>query len=104
MVNKKEKYLVKIYRLCDLISIGYPRLVQIKGPVEQEELGNYILYLLISSPGVCYRLYSTSVYSNLLIPYTEPEIISSPLEPTILSLYSIGLKDPLTFPFPTAPD
>ena len=64
MVNKKEKYLVKIYKLCDLISIGYPKLVQIKDPVEQEELGNNFIYLLIFSPGVCYRLYSTSVYSN----------------------------------------
>lgn len=48
MVNKKEKYLVKIYKLCDLISIGYPKLVQIKDPVEQEELvlGYVIVYIL----------------------------------------------------------
>ena len=54
-------------------------------------------------PGVVYRLYSTSVYSNYFQKESDPEILCNPLEPTLLQLYQIGIKDPLVFPYPSPP-
>ena len=54
-----------------MILIGYLRQVQIKDKVEQEELGISFLY----RPGICYRLYSNAVYSNVFQKHTEPEIL-----------------------------
>lgn len=55
-----------------------------------------------TGPGYCYRLYSAALFSKM-DEFTEPEILKSPLDQTILQLKSIGAKDLLQFPFVTMP-
>uniref|UniRef100_A0A0L8FQZ0 Helicase C-terminal domain-containing protein n=1 Tax=Octopus bimaculoides TaxID=37653 RepID=A0A0L8FQZ0_OCTBM len=55
-------------------------------------------------PGHCYRLYSSAVYNDDFIDYSEPEILRRPLEDIILQMRFLGIDKVLNFPYPTAPD
>ncbi|CAI9744404.1 probable ATP-dependent RNA helicase DHX37 [Octopus vulgaris] len=55
-------------------------------------------------PGHCYRLYSSAVYNDDFIDYSEPEILRRPLEDIILQMRFLGIDKVLNFPYPTSPD
>lgn len=54
--------------------------------------------------GYCYRLFAPSVFGNIMDKFSDPEILNTPLENVILHLKNIGIKDIISFPFPTKPD
>ncbi len=54
--------------------------------------------------GVCYKLYSSAVYANLMAEFTPPEIIETPLQTVVLQLKAIGVNNVLDFPFVTTPE
>lgn len=56
-----------------------------------------------TGPGFCYRLYSNGLFAKME-KYTEPQILKSPLDQTILYLKSIKIKNIYNFPFITVPD
>ncbi len=56
-----------------------------------------------TGPGYCYRLYSNGLYSKME-RYTEPQILSCPLDQTILYLKSLKITDVSKFPFLTFPE
>ena len=56
-----------------------------------------------TGPGYCYRLYSNGLFGKME-KYTEPQILSTPLDQTILYLKYLGVKDINKFPFLTFPD
>lgn len=51
-----------------------------------------------TGPGVCYRLYAESEYSEFT-PYSKPEIERVPLDSLVLQMVSMGLPDARKFPF-----
>ncbi|XP_066540276.1 probable ATP-dependent RNA helicase DHX34 [Hoplias malabaricus] len=51
-----------------------------------------------TGPGVCYRLYAESDY-EAFAPYPVPEIHRVALDSLVLQMKSMGLGDPLSFPF-----
>jgi ATP-dependent RNA helicase DHX37/DHR1 len=53
--------------------------------------------------GHCYRLYSSAVYENEFKQFSEPEVLSRPLEGVILLMKSMGIDNVVNFPFPTPP-
>ncbi|EAS00609.2 DEAD/DEAH-box helicase (macronuclear) [Tetrahymena thermophila SB210] len=56
-----------------------------------------------TGPGYCYRLFAPSVYANIFEKFSDPEILSMPLESVILHLKAIGIQDVIKFPYPTPP-
>ncbi|KAI4137143.1 MAG: hypothetical protein L6R39_007454, partial [Caloplaca ligustica] len=57
-----------------------------------------------TSPGHCYRLYSSAVYERDFEEHGEPEILKMPAEGVVLQLKSMDLQHVVNFPFPTPPD
>jgi ATP-dependent RNA helicase DHX37/DHR1 len=55
-----------------------------------------------TGPGHCYRLYSSALFSKIK-DFSEPEILKTPLDQTLLQLKSIGVEDLLRFPYVTKP-
>jgi len=45
-----------------------------------------------TGPGHCYRLYSSTVFSNMM-QYATPEILRVPIDQTVLQLKALGIKD-----------
>lgn len=56
-----------------------------------------------TGPGYCYRLYSNGLFAKM-DRYTEPQIVSSPLDQMILYLKSLNICDISKFPFLTFPN
>ena len=56
-----------------------------------------------SGPGHCYRLYSSSVFSNIFPRFAEPEIRRAPVEGLVLQMKAMGITRVATFPFPEPP-
>ena len=56
-----------------------------------------------SGPGHCYRLYSSSVFSNVFPRFAEPEIRRAPVEGLVLQMKAMGITRVATFPFPEPP-
>ena len=56
-----------------------------------------------SGPGHCYRLYSSSVYTNIFEPFATPEIRRAPVEGLVLQMKAMGIARVATFPFPEPP-
>jgi ATP-dependent RNA helicase DHX37/DHR1 len=56
-----------------------------------------------TGPGYCYRLYSNGLFAKM-DRYTEPQIVSSPLDQMILYLKSLNISDISKFPFLTFPN
>ena len=57
-----------------------------------------------TSPGHCYRLYSSAVYQRDFQQHAKPEILKMPIEGIVLQLKSMDLQHVVNFPFPTPPD
>ena len=57
-----------------------------------------------TSPGHCYRLFSSAVYERDFPEHAEPEILRMPVEGVALQLKSMDLQHVVNFPFPTPPD
>ncbi len=57
-----------------------------------------------TSPGHCYRLYSSAVFNDEFPKFTEPEIVRKPIEDLILQMKDLGIDRIFNFPFPTPPD
>ena len=49
-----------------------------------------------TGPGLCYRLYAESDYTELQ-EYSTPEVQRVPLDSLILQMMDMGLKDPRKF-------
>jgi ATP-dependent RNA helicase DHX37/DHR1 len=57
-----------------------------------------------TSPGHCYRLFSSAVYEHQFNKFTEPEIVTAPIEGMILQMKAMCIPDVRTFPYPTPPE
>ncbi|CAF0896634.1 unnamed protein product [Brachionus calyciflorus] len=57
-----------------------------------------------TSPGHCYRLYSSAVYNDEFPKFMEAEIARKPVEDLILQMKDLGIDRIQNFPFPTPPD
>jgi ATP-dependent RNA helicase DHX37/DHR1 len=57
-----------------------------------------------TSPGHCYRLYSSAVFNDEFPKFSEPEIRRKPVEDLILQMKDLGIDRISNFPFPTPPD
>jgi ATP-dependent RNA helicase DHX37/DHR1 len=57
-----------------------------------------------TSPGHCYRLYSSAVFNDEFSLFAEPEIVRKPVEDLILQMKDLGIDRIANFPFPTPPD
>ena len=55
-----------------------------------------------TGPGHCYRIFSSALFSKLT-DYSDPEILKTPLDQTMLQLKSMGVEDLLRFPYVTQP-
>jgi ATP-dependent RNA helicase DHX37/DHR1 len=55
-----------------------------------------------TAPGHCYRIYSSAVFSRFS-PFSEPEILRTPLDQMLLQLKSLGIEDIIRFPFVSCP-
>lgn len=55
-----------------------------------------------TSPGHCYRLYSSAVYQDFE-QFTVPEILSRPADDLVLVMKNMNIARVVNFPFPTAP-
>lgn len=56
-----------------------------------------------TGPGHCYRLYSSAVFDTEFPAFSEPEIITRPIEDVVLQMKGMGIDEILHFPFPTPP-
>jgi len=57
-----------------------------------------------TSPGHCYRLYSSAVYNDSFGKFSVPEILRLPIEGIVLQMKSMNIDNVVNFPFPTRPD
>ena len=57
-----------------------------------------------TSPGHCYRLYSSAVFNDEFPKFSEPEIVRKPVEDLILQMKDLGIDRIINFPYPTPPD
>ncbi len=57
-----------------------------------------------TSPGHCYRLYSSALFNDEFPQFAEPEIRRKPVEDLILQMKDLGIDRIANFPFPTPPD
>ncbi|GAB5362005.1 hypothetical protein AAMO2058_000761000 [Amorphochlora amoebiformis] len=56
-----------------------------------------------TGPGHCYRVYSSAVFDRFP-DFEEPEILTQPIDSTVLSMKAMGIANVSNFPFPTPPD
>lgn len=57
-----------------------------------------------TGPGHCYRLYSSALFDNTFKQFTDPDILTTPIDTIVLQMKSMGIKNVEKFPFPTPPD
>lgn len=57
-----------------------------------------------TGPGHCYRLYSSALYEHYFGPFSEPEILRTPIEGVVLQMKAMNIDAVVNFPFPTPPD
>ncbi|KAL5560941.1 hypothetical protein UlMin_030688 [Ulmus minor] len=57
-----------------------------------------------TSPGHCYRLYSSAVYNNIFPDFSLAEISKVPVDGVVLLMKSMGIDKVANFPFPTPPE
>lgn len=56
------------------------------------------------APGHCYRLYSSAVYNDEFVAFSQPEIQQKPIDGLVLQMKAMGIDKVLNFPFPSPPD
>ncbi|XP_001945193.2 probable ATP-dependent RNA helicase kurz [Acyrthosiphon pisum] len=57
-----------------------------------------------TSPGHCYRLFSSALFNNEFPEWNLPEIQTTPIDNVILQMKSMKIDKITSFPFPTPPD
>lgn len=57
-----------------------------------------------TGPGHCYRLYSSALYEHYFQPFSEPEILRTPIEGVVLQMKAMNIDAVANFPFPTPPE
>ena len=57
-----------------------------------------------TSPGHCYRIYSSAVFNDVFPQFSVPEILRLPIEGIVLQMKSMNIDNVINFPFPTPPD
>eukprot|EP00268_Persea_americana_P007265 TRINITY_DN12675_c0_g2_i2.p1 TRINITY_DN12675_c0_g2~~TRINITY_DN12675_c0_g2_i2.p1 ORF type:complete len:1119 (+),score=265.55 TRINITY_DN12675_c0_g2_i2:982-4338(+) len=57
-----------------------------------------------TSPGHCYRLYSSAVFNNIFLEYSSAEITKIPVDGVVLVMKFMGIDKVANFPFPTPPE
>ncbi|XP_012288521.1 probable ATP-dependent RNA helicase kurz [Orussus abietinus] len=57
-----------------------------------------------TSPGHCYRLYSSAVFNDQFEQFSEPEIRRKPVDDLLLQMKVMNIDKVVNFPFPTSPD
>ena len=50
-----------------------------------------------------YRLYSSAVFQNQFVQFSEPEICRRPVDDLVLQMKALGIEHVANFPFPTPP-
>ncbi|CAG0919646.1 unnamed protein product [Notodromas monacha] len=56
-----------------------------------------------TGPGICYRLYTREEFESMT-DFSAPEIMRTSLDSLVLQMVSMGVKEPLSFPFIQKPD
>ncbi|XP_053952110.1 probable ATP-dependent RNA helicase kurz [Anastrepha ludens] len=56
------------------------------------------------SAGHCYRLYSSAVYNNEFLDFSQPDIQKRPVDDLMLQMRCMGIYRVVNFPFPSPPD
>jgi ATP-dependent RNA helicase DHX37/DHR1 len=56
------------------------------------------------APGHCYRLYSSAVYNDEFVGFSQPEIQQKPIDGLVLQMKAMGIDKVDNFPFPSPPD
>eukprot|EP00397_Hematodinium_sp_SG-2012_P004562 GEMP01004574.1.p1 GENE.GEMP01004574.1~~GEMP01004574.1.p1 ORF type:complete len:1212 (+),score=350.82 GEMP01004574.1:134-3637(+) len=54
-------------------------------------------------PGHCYRIYSSAVFNDHFVDFPPINILSTPIDATLLFLGALGIPEIMSFPWPTAP-
>ncbi|CAB3361195.1 Hypothetical predicted protein [Cloeon dipterum] len=54
-------------------------------------------------PGHCYRLYSSAVFNDKLPQFSEPDILSRPVDDLFLQMKAMGIDKVINFPYPKPP-
>ncbi len=57
-----------------------------------------------TGPGHCYRMYSSAVFQNQFSKYSQPEILTTPIDSVLLHMKVMNIQRLSRFPFPTPPD
>ncbi|KAI5803232.1 P-loop containing nucleoside triphosphate hydrolase protein [Geopyxis carbonaria] len=57
-----------------------------------------------TSPGHCYRLFSSAIYERDFTQFAEAEILRMPIEGVVLQMKAMGIDTIVNFPFPTPPN
>ncbi|CAG0889759.1 unnamed protein product [Cyprideis torosa] len=57
-----------------------------------------------TSPGHCYRLYSSAIFNDTFDDFSLPEIQRRPVDDLLLQLKAMGIHKAVGFPFPSPPD
>ncbi|KAJ1800725.1 putative ATP-dependent RNA helicase DHR1 [Coemansia sp. RSA 2399] len=56
-----------------------------------------------TGPGHCYRIFSSAVFNDQFVKFSEPEIMRMPIEGVVLQMKAMCLDNVVNFPFPTPP-
>ncbi|XP_054166972.1 probable ATP-dependent RNA helicase DHX37 [Oppia nitens] len=56
-----------------------------------------------TGPGHCYRLYSSAIFNDEFLQYSEPEILRKPADDLMLQMKSMNIENVVNFPFPSQP-
>ncbi|XP_062714515.1 probable ATP-dependent RNA helicase kurz [Aedes albopictus] len=56
------------------------------------------------APGHCYRLYSSAVFNDEFVEFSQPEIQKKPVDDLMLQMKCMGIDKVVNFPFPSPPD
>ncbi|XP_011410152.2 PREDICTED: probable ATP-dependent RNA helicase DHX37 [Amphimedon queenslandica] len=56
-----------------------------------------------TEPGHCYRLYSSAVFQNNFIEFSEPDVTQQPVDGLVLQMKAMNIIKVINFPFPTPP-
>ncbi|XP_050424982.1 probable ATP-dependent RNA helicase kurz [Adelges cooleyi] len=57
-----------------------------------------------TSPGHCYRLFSSALFNDEFPEWNLPEILTTPIDNVILQMKAMKIDKIISFPFPTPPD
>ncbi|KAH8294471.1 hypothetical protein KR018_010164 [Drosophila ironensis] len=56
------------------------------------------------SAGHCYRLFSSAVYNDCFVAFSQPDIQQKPVDSLMLQMRCMGIDRVVYFPFPSPPD